>query len=710
MLIYLFTYFGVQCSLEDAARVEGAKAWHSPVPRAVGTTFLLREGLLRVVLAVVAAVLLIGEWVSVAEPVAYSAAGLALVYGGLVALGRPPAIFRDGLVLVLLDAMLVSLLVAGTGGSESPFYPLYLLAAFGMARVPNNRRMVVGTCALGGGYSVAAWVGMRDAYVLLSPILAVKIALILLFCGIAGILAVNLRGARESIETLSAALEVEHVYRSRIAAAISKLGPVFAAMDLEGLLSWAADTAREVTGATYAHAAMIDGGHQTAVEGDLDAYPSWWHPTIQRLVLHASRTTEVQRTDEAIHGVEGFLAVPLVSDDGTGTGAMVVGGGSLGVEEEHVLGLLAAELAPAIKGARNAPNGRDNLTGLPNRGSLFRVLRRRLAYEGSLTILAVGLDRREEPGSRDERTVLQVLGRELARAHRWAFYLGEGRFIVLLRGANQTRARRTTLTVRHLAEKVASEQVAPSTASVGYVIADAAHEEPELLVQEAVDALHKADTESGKSTNASFRGERVVEPGETGLSTLARITLALVAAAETHSTPLGDHLRAVSRTAHLIGVGMGLTQDRLDTLVAGALLHDVGKIGVPNSILQKPGPLSKEERRLIYQHPVMGADLVGSIEGLEGALQAVRHHHERFDGQGYPDGLKGEEIPLEARIVLVADAFESMIRGRPYRLRLSKKEAFEELVRNAGTQFDPEVVETLAKALKKGPGSSDLAI
>jgi HD-GYP domain-containing protein (c-di-GMP phosphodiesterase class II) len=667
---------------------------------------LLREGLLRVVLAVVVAVLLAGERVPVTEPVAYAAAGLAVVYGGLVAVGRPAAIFRDGLVLVLLDAVLVSLLVAGTGGAESPLYPLYLLAALGVARVPDHRRAVVGTCALGGGYLVAAWIGMREAYMLLGPTLVAQTALILLFCAIAGVLAVRLRGARESMETLSAALETERVYRARMAAAISKLGPVLSAVDLERLLSWAADTAREVTGATYAHVSMIDGRHRTAVEGDLDAYPSWWHPTIQRLVLHASRTTEVQRTDEAIHGVKGFLAVPLVSDDGTGPGAIVVGGGDLGVEEEHLLVLLAAELAPALREAGNAPDGRDDLTGLPNHGSLLRVLKRRLAYEGPLTILAVRLDRlehrREESVGRDERTVLRVLGRELSRAHRWVFYLGEGRFVVLLRGASQARARRIASSVRHLAEKAAAEQVAPLTALVGYVIADATHEEPELLVQAALEATHNG-------VDASFRGERVVEAGETGLSTLARITLALVAAAETHSPLLGDHLRAVSRTAHLIGMGMGLTQDRLDTLVAGALLHDVGKIGIPNSVLQKSGPLSQKERWLIYQHPVMGANLVGAIEGLEGVLPAVKHHHERFDGQGYPDGLKGEAIPLEARIVLVADAFESMIGGRPYRSRRSYEDALGELERHSGTQFDPEVVGALMAVLKTDADLADFA-
>lgn len=287
--------------------------------------------------------------------------------------------------------------------------------------------------------------------------------------------------------------------------------------------------------------------------------------------------------------------------------------------------------------------------------------------------------------------------------------MGEGRYVLLLGGTNQARTRKVALAIRRVAEKIASEQAVPSTASVGFTIANGVDDrEPNLLVEAALDALHTA-SEPYRIAASSVGDEDLSGLGKDRLSVRAEITLALVAAAELHSPPLGDHLRAVSRTANLIGIDMGLAQDRLDALVTGALLHDVGKIGVSDSILQQPGALSKEEEQLMRQHPVVGANLMAKLEELKEAMPAVKHHHERFDGTGYPDGLKGEEIPLEARIVLVADAFESMIRGRPYRFRISTKAALRELERHAGTQFDPTVVEALVKVLETDTRLSDSA-
>lgn len=557
------------------------------------------------------------------------------------------------------------------------------------------------------GYLAAAWAAV------LNPVLLGQVVLIALFCGVAGLMAVRLRGTRKRAEILASALEAERSYHEKLTATISNLGPVLSVMDCEGLLGWAAGTAREATEAAYAHVAMIDGRHRTVVEGDHDVYPSWWHPTIQRLVLHGTRTAMVQRTDETVHDVESFLTVPLIADDGTGLGVIVVGGGNFGSAEERVLALLAAKVVPALRGASDAPDGRDALTGLPNRGSLYRVLQRRLVYEGSLTVMALCLNyswAREGSIDNDEKTLLRTLGQELSRAHRWVFYLGEGRYALLLGGANQIRTRKVAFAIRHVAEKVASEQAVPSTASVGFTIANGVDSrEPSLPVEAALDALRVASEKPYRI--ASFVGDEDLSGlGKDRVSARAEITLALVAAAEIHSPPLGDHLRAVSRTAHHIGIDMGLTQDRLDTLVSGALLHDVGKISVSDSILQKPGALSKEEEQVMRQHPVVGASLIGEIEALKEAMPTVRHHHERLDGTGYPDGLEGEEIPLEARIVLVADAFESMIQGRPYRFRISTTDALRELARHAGTQFDPEVVEAFVRVLEQDTHLSDSAM
>ncbi len=142
---------------------------------------------------------------------------------------------------------------------------------------------------------------------------------------------------------------------------------------------------------------------------------------------------------------------------------------------------------------------------------------------------------------------------------------------------------------------------------------------------------------------------------------------------------------------------MGLSEGALEALVLGALLHDVGKLGVPEAVLQKSGPLTLQEKDLIERHSDMGARMIELIWCLRGVAPAVRHHHERYDGSGYPDGLKAEEIPLSARIVAAADAYDAMVSRRIYRRgRRSPTEAIGELTGKAVSQFDAEVVAALA--------------
>ena len=137
---------------------------------------------------------------------------------------------------------------------------------------------------------------------------------------------------------------------------------------------------------------------------------------------------------------------------------------------------------------------------------------------------------------------------------------------------------------------------------------------------------------------------------------------------------------------------LGLTEQQLHELEFAAVLHDVGKIGVPAHILNKTGRLTEAEFAMITQHTVIGERIVSRIEYLRPLGPIIRAAHERWDGLGYPDGLAGEAIPLESRIVFVCDAFHAMISDRPYRARLSEDEALEELRANAGSQFDPAVV------------------
>ncbi|MCL6447183.1 MAG: HD-GYP domain-containing protein [Armatimonadetes bacterium] len=174
-------------------------------------------------------------------------------------------------------------------------------------------------------------------------------------------------------------------------------------------------------------------------------------------------------------------------------------------------------------------------------------------------------------------------------------------------------------------------------------------------------------------------------------------SLAQMVDARDHHTKV--HSLRVTRYALRIALRMALPRGLLEQLRVAALLHDIGKISVRDDILFKPGPLTAGEFACIRRHPAMGAKILGNHEELKAVTPLVLHHHERWDGKGYPDGLQGEEIPLGARIIAVADAFEAMTAHRPYRRALSRDEAVRELIKNAGTQFDSRIVETFLKCL-----------
>ena len=137
-------------------------------------------------------------------------------------------------------------------------------------------------------------------------------------------------------------------------------------------------------------------------------------------------------------------------------------------------------------------------------------------------------------------------------------------------------------------------------------------------------------------------------------------------------------------------------------MLAGILLHDIGKIFTPKEILFKPGPLNDEEWRIMRRHPADGAEILEQIEGLKDIAKVVRYHQEAYDGSGYPEGLKGEEIPIGARIATAVDAFDAMTTDRPYRKGMTVAKAIEELKRNRGTQFDPMVVDTIVELYQAG--------
>lgn len=158
-------------------------------------------------------------------------------------------------------------------------------------------------------------------------------------------------------------------------------------------------------------------------------------------------------------------------------------------------------------------------------------------------------------------------------------------------------------------------------------------------------------------------------------------------------TPIFDHSKHVSNLCYLVGKKLRLNKSDLKDLRLAGLYHDIGKSKIPSSIINKPGPLTKEEWVIMKKHTLHGYEILNNTKEFSKIAKYAKYHHERIDGKGYPEGLKGDEIPLISRIITVVDAYEAMISDRPYRSALSKEQAIEELKKHAGTQFDKNIVE-----------------
>jgi hypothetical protein len=176
---------------------------------------------------------------------------------------------------------------------------------------------------------------------------------------------------------------------------------------------------------------------------------------------------------------------------------------------------------------------------------------------------------------------------------------------------------------------------------------------------------------------------------------------ALCQAVETKDFYTRGHSERVSRGSGMIAQQIGMRADRAEAIKYAGMLHDVGKLGVPTKVLQKTGPLTEEEFAAIQLHPMRGLEIVRDIGFLNEALAGIMHHHEKIDGTGYPMGFAGDEIPEFARIIAVADAFDSMTSTRSYRAARRMSEAIDELRKGAGTQFDPALVEAFIAALHR---------
>jgi diguanylate cyclase (GGDEF)-like protein len=352
----------------------------------------------------------------------------------------------------------------------------------------------------------------------------------------------------------------------------------------------------------------------------------------------------------------------------------------------------------------------DPLTGLGNHRHFHERLQRELldAQErgGSLSLCLIDIDDFKKINDRFGHPVGDRVLSQLATRLRQGgegFRLGGDEFAVLLPGYDQREAQ---LAAASIVERLASVSLDPGvdmTVSAGLATYPSQGVGRDELIRLADSALYWAK-EHGKNQVRVYRPD-VVELAElkklaSGADKAARYRAAasLAKAVDARDVYTGSHSERVSELAARIAVRLRLSDELVELTRLAGSLHDLGKLAIPEEILRKPGPLSEAERLVLERHPQIGYRMLESL-GVDPLAEWVLHHHERWDGAGYPDGLSGEQIPLGARIIFVADAYDAMTSDRVYRARLTDEEAVAELERCAGTQFDPAVVAALAEEL-----------
>ena len=239
------------------------------------------------------------------------------------------------------------------------------------------------------------------------------------------------------------------------------------------------------------------------------------------------------------------------------------------------------------------------------------------------------------------------------------------------------------------------------TASVGVAIYPDNALDKDELIKKADDAMYKAKFVSKNRVELYFSVlddlKASLNKSEQDLLNSIRTLITVINAKDKYTY---GHSERVVLYSTMLGRAVGIEEDELKTIRYGAYLHDIGKIEISRDILNKRTRLTEEEFQILSSHPVWGADIIKPIEALKDSIPMVLHHHERFDGTGYPSGLKGYDIPLYARILTVADSFDAMVTNRPYKEAMSQEEAVEELGKCGGIQFDPALVDKFIKALE----------
>ncbi|MBA7597142.1 hypothetical protein ES703_04138 [subsurface metagenome] len=454
-------------------------------------------------------------------------------------------------------------------------------------------------------------------------------------------------------------------------------------------------------------------------EADMQRWLEYRGPAFQMESIFDEATLAEMRTMTQEQWPESYFVTPLWSKEIL-RGGMGLGSRSkrrFSPEEVELLQAIGNQIAVGIENAQLLEKTRglsvtDELTGLYNRRQFYEVLETEMyrteRYGASFSVAMLDIDGFKEYNDRFGHTsgdgVLKAVAQTLKSSLRktdTAFRYGGDEFTIILPATDTDRAERVVDRVRSKWLKVPETEnlvlETPLGLSAGIAQFPENAETADGLIFLTDTALYRSKMEGGNKTTL------VSALGTFAPDVLSRATLdqvyALSATVDARDPFTYGHSKRVAAISEMIGKAIGLSSDKLATLHAAALLHDIGKVGVSDSILTKPDKPTKDEWKLIRKHSAEGARIVGYVKELAALVPIIRHHHEWYGGTGYPDGLRGEDIPLGARIISIADAYDTMTTPRTYRDVISQQEALEELRRCLGTQFDPELVEAFCRAI-----------
>ncbi len=504
-------------------------------------------------------------------------------------------------------------------------------------------------------------------------------------------------------------------------------------LDLDDMLSNTMDTVTGVMEVDVANVYLLDEGTGELIltthkgvsnefiasmsilkldQEEIEKLRQWKEPTIA--LERALNQPNLARITQAVQneGLQSRIVVPLWLK-GVVSGAIALAcryPRQYSAEEIALLQAVSNEIGMGIENAQLLERTRelsvtDELTELYNRRHFYQALEaeidRAQRYGHAFCLAILDLDSFKEYNDRfghlNGDAVLRSLARTLKSALRksdMAFRYGGDEFTIILPVTEAYRARKIVdrISSKWLetpkSDNLILEAHLGFSAGIAQFPQDAGTADG--LVFLADTALYHSKRQGG------YKSSLVSDLGAVTLGVLDSAMLdhvyALAATVDARDPYTYGHSERVAYISETIGRAIGLSMDELVNLHAAALLHDIGKVGVPDSILTKPGRLTEDEWRVMGRHPVEGARIVGHVTELAALVPMIRHHHEWYDGTGYPDRLKGEDIPLGARIISIADAYDTMTTQRPYRDTVSEEEALEELRRCSGTQFDLELV------------------